>query len=294
MTVLKINNVTKKFDNHTVVDQLSLDLEKGEVLGLIGQNGAGKSTTFKMILNFLKPDSGSIYFNDHQLSYKDLDNVGFLPEERGVYEEQKISVGIKYMAKLHGYYESDIDDKIDFWMEKLQVKGKKNDRIKTLSKGNQQKVQLISSFIHEPKLLILDEPFSGLDPVNSDLLITSIEYIRNKGAAIIFSSHDMRNVNLLSDKIMMLKNGKTILNGKTNTIRSNFGKKILYIEGNFKNSDFMNLNAKQDDEGFMITFDNEQEAKLFLEKQLKQRIVTGYRLQTPTLDDIFRQIILSK
>ena len=294
MTVLKINNVTKKFDNHTVVDQLSLDLEKGEVLGLIGQNGAGKSTTFKMILNFLKPDSGSIYFNDHQLSYKDLDNVGFLPEERGVYEEQKISVGIKYMAKLHGYYESDIDNKIDFWMEKLQVKGKKNDRIKTLSKGNQQKVQLISSFIHEPKLLILDEPFSGLDPVNSDLLITSIEYIRNKGTAIIFSSHDMRNVNLLSDKIMMLKNGKTILNGKTNTIRSNFGKKILYIEGNFKNSDFMNLNAKQDDEGFMITFDNEQEAKIFLEKQLKQRIVTGYRLQTPTLDDIFRQIILSK
>lgn len=292
MAVIAINNITKKFEGNIAVDKLSLTINEGETLGLIGQNGAGKSTTFKMILNFLKPDYGDILFDGHSLSYKDLENIGFLPEERGLYEDLKIESGIKYFAQLHGYYPSNIDKKIDFWMKKLHVKGKKKDKIKTLSKGNQQKVQLISSFIHEPKLLILDEPFSGLDPVNSDLLMETIALLKKQGTAIIFSSHDMRNVSHLSDKILMLKNGKTVLQGNTHKIRNEFGKRVLYIEGDLNPSDFVNNNVTNDDEGFTVHFKNEKNAKKFLEYQMETHNITGYRLQSPSLDDIFRDVML--
>lgn len=290
MAVIEIKNVTKIFNKNKAVDKLSLTLNGGEILGLIGQNGAGKSTTFKMILNFLKPDGGDIIFNGRKISYNDLDAIGFLPEERGLYEDLKVEEEIKYFSKLHGYSQTNINKKIDFWMKKLNVKGKRKDKVKTLSKGNQQKIQLICSFIHEPKLLILDEPFSGLDPVNAEILIEAITFLKESGTAIIFSSHNMQNVENLSDKILMIKNGITVLSGKVNDIKNSFGRKLLYIEGDFSTIDLENKDIKKDGIGYIIKFADELQAKEYLEQQKKFVDLEGYKLMTPSLNEIFKDV----
>lgn len=290
MAVIEIKNVTKIFNKKKAVDNLSLTLDGGEILGLIGQNGAGKSTTFKMILNFLKPDGGDMIFNGRSISYNDLDEIGFLPEERGLYEDLKVEEEIKYFSKLHGYSQTNIDEKIDFWIKKLNVKGTRKDKVKNLSKGNQQKIQLICSFIHEPKLLILDEPFSGLDPVNAEILIEAVIFLKNSGTAIIFSSHNMQNVENLSDKILMIKNGVTVLSGKVNDIKNSFGKKLLYIEGDFNTIDLENMDIKKDGTGYLIKFDDELQAREYLEKQKKFADLQGYKLMTPSLNEIFKDV----
>lgn len=290
MAVIEIKNVTKIFNKKKAVDNLSLTLDGGEILGLIGQNGAGKSTTFKMILNFLKPDGGDMIFNGRSISYNDLDEIGFLPEERGLYEDLKVEEEIKYFSKLHGYSQTNIDEKIDFWIKKLNVKGTRKDKVKNLSKGNQQKIQLICSFIHEPKLLILDEPFSGLDPVNAEILIEAVIFLKNSGTAIIFSSHNMQNVENLSDKILMIKNGVTVLSGKVNDIKNSFGKKLLYIEGDFNTIDLENMDIKKDGTGYLIKFDDELQAREYLEKQKKFADLKGYKLMTPSLNEIFKDV----
>src|SRR5699024_9520590 len=192
--LLSLQNVFKTFDNQKAVSNLSFNLKKGETLGLVGQNGAGKSTTFKMILNFINPDSGKILFDNHKLSSNDLDFIGYMPEERGLYLDMTIEQQVVYFAALHNYPKNKTIQNLDYWMNKLSVNGNNKSKIKTLSKGNQQKVQLITSFIHQPRLLILDEPFSGLDPVNTENLIAAIMELKKRGITIIFSSHNMQNV----------------------------------------------------------------------------------------------------
>ena len=172
--MLEINHVSKTFPGVKAVDDVSLKINKGEILGLIGQNGAGKTTLFRLILNLLRKDEGEILWEGREIDKKILDDVGFLPEERGLYPKRKIEDQILYFAELRGQKRTVTKEKIDEWFEKLEVKGKKTDKIKTLSKGNQQKVQLICTLIHSPKLIILDEPFTGLDPVNASLLGKSI------------------------------------------------------------------------------------------------------------------------
>lgn len=183
---MSLQNVSKTFDNQMAVSNLSFNLKKGETLGLVGQNGAGKSTTFKMILNFITPDSGKILFDKHKLSYKDLDFIGYMPEERGLYLDMTIEQQVVYFAELHNYPKNKTLQNLSYWMDKLNVKGNNKSKIKTLSKGNQQKVQLITSFIHQPRLLILDESFSGLDPVNTENLIAAIIELKKRGTTIIF------------------------------------------------------------------------------------------------------------
>lgn len=293
--MLKIDHVTKKFNNLTALKDLSLNLNSGEVLSLIGQNGAGKSTTFKLILNFIKANSGEISFNNHKLSVKDLDEIGYMPEERGLYLDMTIQQQVIYFAELHNYNKNKALKQLNYWIEKLEVKGYKNSKIKSLSKGNQQKVQLIASFIHNPKLLILDEPFSGLDPINSEILIGAVQKLKENGTAIIFSSHDMRNVERLSDKLLLLSNGKTILKGNLNDIKDKFGKTNLYIEGNFDKKVLDNLNGliviENDFPGFHLTFNNEVNAVKSLKYFKENYKLSGFRLFNPSMDDIFKLMI---
>lgn len=183
---MSLQNVSKTFDNQMAVSNLSFNLKKGETLGLVGQNGAGKSTTFKMILNFITPDSGKILFDKHKLLYKDLDFIGYMPEERGLYLDMTIEQQVVYFAELHNYPKNKTLQNLSYWMDKLNVKGNNKSKIKTLSKGNQQKVQLITSFIHQPRLLILDEPFSGLDPVNTENLIAAIIELKKEELQLFF------------------------------------------------------------------------------------------------------------
>ena len=210
--MLEVKDLVKTFGTMTAVDHVSFTVKPGEIMGLIGQNGAGKTTTFRMILNFLTPDAGTISWNGQPLTAKDYDIIGYLPEERGLYPKMRVQDQIVYFARLRGMKTAEIKARIPEWLERFQVKGRATDKIKDLSKGNQQKVQVIATMIHMPKLVILDEPFSGLDPVNASLLMAGIEMLKDNGAAIIYSSHDMANVEAISDHLVMLKQGRMVLN----------------------------------------------------------------------------------
>lgn len=295
--MLSLQNVSKTFDKQVAVSNLSFSLKEGETLGLVGQNGAGKSTTFKMILNFLTPDSGKILFDNHKLSTKDLNFIGYMPEERGLYLDMTIEQQVVYFAALHNYPKNKTLQNLDYWMDKLSVKGNNKSKIKTLSKGNQQKVQLITSFIHQPRLLILDEPFSGLDPVNTENLIAAIMELKKRGTTIIFSSHNMQNVEQVSDKILMLVNGVTKLNGSVNEIKDSFPKNHVYLEGQFDDktiNSFSGLeNVSSSYPGFILEFDTEKNARLAI-KNLKNSYydqITGFSLLLPSLDSIFKKVI---
>lgn len=295
--MLSLQNVSKTFDDQVAVSNLSFNLKEGETLGLVGQNGAGKSTTFKMILNFLTPNSGKILFDNHKLSSKDLDFIGYMPEERGLYLDMTIEQQVIYFAALHSYPRNKTLQNLDYWMDKLSVKGNNKSKIKTLSKGNQQKVQLITSFIHQPRLLILDEPFSGLDPVNTENLIAAIMELKKRGTTIIFSSHNMQNVEQVSDKILMLVNGVTKLNGSVNEIKDSFPKNHVYLEGQFDDkiiNSFSGLeNVSSSYPGFILKFDTEKNARLAI-KNLKNSYydqITGFSLLLPSLDNIFKKVI---
>ncbi|KMO61996.1 sodium ABC transporter ATP-binding protein, partial [Lacticaseibacillus rhamnosus] len=226
--MLEVKDLVKTFGTMTAVDHVSFTVKPGEIMGLIGQNGAGKTTTFRMILNFLTPDAGTISWNGQPLTAKDYDIIGYLPEERGLYPKMRVQDQIVYFARLRGMKTAEIKARIPEWLERFQVKGRATDKIKDLSKGNQQKVQVIATMIHMPKLVILDEPFSGLDPVNASLLMAGIEMLKDNGAAIIYSSHDMANVEAISDHLVMLKQGRMVLNGAVNAIRESFGRTKLF------------------------------------------------------------------
>lgn len=298
--MLSLQNISKTFDHQKAVSDLSFTLKKGETLGLVGQNGAGKSTTFKMILNFISPDSGKIQFNGHPLMSADLNLIGYMPEERGLYLDMTIEQQIVYFAALHNYPKRKTLRNLDYWMNKLNVKGTKKSKIKTLSKGNQQKVQLITSFIHEPQLLILDEPFSGLDPVNTENLIAAILELKKRGTTIIFSSHNMQNVELVSDKILMLVNGVTKLNGAINEVKDQFPKNQIYLEGNFKSNDLNAFNGVQaispSYPGYILTFATENHARSAIHELKKNYYdqVDGFKLLLPSLDSIFKKVITTE
>lgn len=190
--MLTVSHITKRFGDLVVVDNVSFSIPKGHIMGLIGQNGSGKTTIFRMILGFLTPeDQGKVLWKDQPLTQEDYNTIGYLPEERGLDDKLTIEQQVLYLAQLRGMEKAVIQERLDQWMKRFNVKGEKTDKIRSLSKGNQQKVQLIASLIHEPSLIILDEPFSGLDPVNADLLKAGILYLKEKGSSIIFSSHNM-------------------------------------------------------------------------------------------------------
>lgn len=228
--MLEVKELVKTFGDYTAVDHVTFNVQPGSIMGLIGQNGAGKTTTFRLILKFLTPDSGTVTWDGHALSADDYNIIGYLPEERGLYPKVTIEEQLVYFARLRGKTRKEIAPKIDEWLERFQVKGKKTDKVKSLSKGNQQKVQLIATLIHEPKLIILDEPFSGLDPVNAELLKDGILALKKTGSCVIFSSHNMDNVEKICDHLVMLNNGKMVLNGKVHDIRESFGRTKLYLE----------------------------------------------------------------
>lgn len=228
--MLEVKNLNKAFGSLKAVDDVSFAVPGGKILGLIGQNGAGKSTTFRLILDFLSPDSGEILWNGAPLTEKNYNDIGYLPEERGLYPKISIEDQLIFFAKLRGKTKKEIAPLIDQWMEKFQVKGKKSDKIKSLSKGNQQKVQVIATLIHSPKLIILDEPFSGLDPVNAELLKDAILALKEQGSSVIFSSHNMENVEKICDHLIMLRDGEVVLDGAVHDIRRQFERTKLLID----------------------------------------------------------------
>lgn len=290
---LKITNVSKRFDEKIAVDNLSMTVTDGQVMGLIGQNGAGKTTTFRMILNFIHADQGTINWNNVPIDMSTKRRIGFLPEERGLYQKMTVEDQVLYFAELHGMKRSDARTKLNEWFSRLEVVGKLSDKVQALSKGNAQKVQFIATLIHEPDFLILDEPFTGLDPVNTELLRNEIKRFRDNGAAVIFSNHNMSDVELLSDNLTMLKNGKTVLSGGVQEIRESYGRTRVYIESTVSDSDIRAIVGVEEIEkqgiGRTVKIKSEEVGHVIFEKVSSNGYVQAFVQAPPTLDEIFRK-----
>ncbi|WP_262315474.1 ABC transporter ATP-binding protein [Lacticaseibacillus parakribbianus] len=290
--MLALNQVTKRFGQTTAVDAESFTVAPGEILGLIGQNGAGKTTTFRMILDFLKPTTGTIQWAGEPIARLPRSAIGYLPEERGLYPKMTVQAQVLYFAELHGMRRPAALAELRRLMAAFAVKGKPSDKLQTLSKGNQQKIQLIAAIIHRPKLLILDEPFSGLDPVNADLLIQGVRALQAGGCAIIFSSHDMHNVTALSDRIVMLRNGQTVLAGTQAEIAAQFGRTNLTIESPLTQAElaaFPGVAAVvPQGSGFAVTLRDPAAGRAIFAAATKDGYIPRFVQAAPSLEAIFK------
>ena len=228
--MLKVTNLRKEYDNVVAVDGVSLEVNRGELFGLLGPNGAGKTTTIRTVLNIIQPDSGEITFNGKPFTKEMWNNIGYLPEERGLYRKSKIINTILYFASLKGLSAKQARPLAYYWLERFGLKNEGHRKIEELSKGNQQKVQLIISILHSPELLILDEPFTGLDPVNQILLKDVLLELRQKNVAIVFSTHQMEQVEKMCDNICLINKGKPVLSGELHEIKKRYGTNSIHLE----------------------------------------------------------------
>ena len=234
MNVLEVKNLTKRFSGITAVDSVSFSVSEGSVFGLIGRNGAGKTTTIRMMLNIYFPDEGEVLFKGAKIAQDFKDSVGYLPEERGLYKKMKVIDMLLFLAELKGKKGIEINKLALQYLERFDLADRKNSKVEDLSKGNQQKVQFISTVLHDPDFLIFDEPFSGLDPINTNLLKEIILEMKNKGKVVIFSTHLMEFAEKMCDSIAMIDKGKIILNGKLSEIKEKYASKnvSLNYQGN--------------------------------------------------------------
>jgi ABC-2 type transport system ATP-binding protein len=212
--LLEINNVVKKYQNHTALNNVSLKIPKGSVFGLLGPNGAGKTSLIRIINQITMPDAGSVFLDGEQLAPKHIEQIGYLPEERGLYKSMKVGEQALYLAQLKGLSKTEAKKRLKYWFEKFEISAWWNKKIAELSKGMAQKVQFIVTVLHQPKLLIFDEPFSGFDPINAQLIAKEILQLRDEGATIIFSTHRMESVEEMCDEIALINKSNKILDGK--------------------------------------------------------------------------------
>src|SRR6201996_7724685 len=230
MNILEVTDLRKTFATQTAVDQVSFALGQGSIFGLLGPNGAGKTTLIRMITGIFYPDSGSITFEGRPFAaLKDSIHIGYMPEERGLYKKMKIGEQAVYLAQLKGMSRSDATKKVKEWFEKFQMETWWNKKIEDLSKGMGQKLQFVTTVLHEPKLIILDEPFSGLDPVNSNLIKDEIYALAHKGASIVFSTHRMEQVEEICDHIILVNKGQKILDGSVNGVKQKFKENLFQL-----------------------------------------------------------------
>lgn len=288
---LKIDNVVKSYSGKVVVDKLSLEMNKPGVFGLLGTNGAGKTTTIRMILGILKKDSGEITWNGKKVERKNV-NFGYLPEERGIYPKTKVYDQLIYFAELRGMNKKDAEASIASWAKKLEVEQYLQMTAEKLSKGNQQKVQFMTAILHDPELIVLDEPFSGLDPVNTEILKNVIIELVNKGKYIIMSSHQMSSIEEFCTDVVILKSGKTVLKGNLKDIKNSYPANRINLITN-KNVDEC---IKKLGLEILLNKDNEYEIKIENEKQgyelfnilAENKVeVTKFSIEKPSLHDIF-------
>lgn len=289
--MLKLENVRKTYGSLVAVDNLSFSVKNGEIFGLLGENGAGKTTTFRMIMGLLEPDKGKIILDGKKIDYKVTDKIGFVTEERSLLTKLTVKEMIEYYGVLKGMDESDIDKKLDYWLEKFEITEYKNKKIKELSKGNQQKIQFISAVINDPKLLILDEPFTGLDPINVGLLKDAVKELQKKGCSIIFSSHQMEYIEDFCEQLIILVHGRAILNGSLDEIKENYAKKNIIIK-----ADDLDIDAIKKIKGVIDVEQKANEVVVHIEDIsisksvfdiVKDKYVTKYVVADAPLNEIF-------
>lgn len=289
--MLKLENVTKYYGDLKAVDNLSFEVNKGEIFGLLGVNGAGKTTTFRMITNLIDPTSGSITLDGKKIDYDVTDEIGFLTEERSLLLKLTVKEQCIYYGKLKGMNDDKIIKRMKYLLDKFEISDYENKKIKELSKGNQQKVQFITAIIHEPKLVILDEPFSGLDPFNVELFKREIVEMANKGSMIIFSSHRMEHVELFCKKLLILLKGKTVLKGDLRKIKEDYRKKNIFIKADIDYDKLNKINGvekvlKTQDEVIVTVLESKNVSDVF--NYIKTcKNVTKFVVEEPSLNEIF-------
>lgn len=289
---LQLEHVTKKYKDFTAVDNLNFIIEKGEIFGLIGQNGAGKTTTFRMILDLQETTAGTITWDGNPVNAINRDVLGYLPEERGIFPTMKVEDQLYFFGELRGMKKSVLKKEIDYWINRFELEERRKDKAETLSKGNQQKVQLIASFIHKPQFLILDEPFSGLDPVNKDLLKDAILHLKEQGTTILFSSHQMDNVEELCDHLCLLKRGVSLFSGSLLDLKKQYGKTRLAVRTEWSTTQLLTLEGVKDvrveKEQTVLTLEDESYAQSIFEKLSNGKYIEKFSLDYLSLDEIFK------
>ena len=230
MNILEAKNITKTYDGHTALSDLSLEIPEGSVYGLLGPNGAGKTSFIRIINQITAPDSGQIILNGTPLERNDIYTIGYLPEERGLYKKMKVGEQAMYLAMLKGLSASEAKTKLKLWFEKFEIQAWWNKKVEELSKGMAQKIQFIVTVVHDPKLLIFDEPFSGFDPINTELIKQEIKNLNENGATIIFSTHRMESVEEICDHIALINKSKKVLEGSVKDIRANYRTNTFKVE----------------------------------------------------------------
>lgn len=288
---LKLENVSKTFGTKKAVDNISINIDKPEVFGLLGTNGAGKTTTIRMLLGIIKRDSGTITWNGKIVDRKKV-NFGYLPEERGIYPKTKIIDQLLYFAELKGMKKDDALKSINKWAKELKVEEYLNMTAEKLSKGNQQKIQFMTAVIHDPELIVLDEPFSGLDPVNTEILKKIIINLVKKGKYIIMSAHEMHTIEEFCSNVVILNKGKTVLKGNLKDIKNSYSANRVSIE---TNTSINKIVEKQKlvienelDNNYLIKINDEKEAHKLLKELIKEKVeINKFEIMKPTLNDIF-------
>ncbi len=290
MTLI-LDNVTKRFGSFTAVDHINFTIPEKQIFGFLGANGAGKTTTFRMILGLIDASEGSITWDGKPIDYSVSPIIGYLPEERGLYPKLKVCDQIVYLAELRNMKKADTLKELDYWLERFKIPDYKNKKVEELSKGNQQKIQFIASIIHKPKLLIMDEPFSGLDPVNVDLLKDAVLELKNNGTTIIFSSHRMEHAEELCENLCIMQKGKPVVQGTLKDVKRSYGKKNLVIHSDFEMdflADFAGVHKlRKTSEGVRLQIENESVAEIIQRALFAKGFVRKFELEEPTLHDIF-------
>lgn len=295
--ILSIRNLSKQYATHKALDNVSFDVPAQSIFGLLGPNGAGKTTLIRTITQIISLDSGEITFKGEKLNPSHTQAIGYLPEERGLYKKMKVGEQLVYLARLKGLSSQEAKKRIKYWVEKLNMQGWAEKNIEELSKGMQQKVQFVATVLHEPELIILDEPFTGFDPVNAQIIKNEILELRKKGATILFSTHRMESVEELCDNIVLINRSKKILEGKTIDIKKQYKNHSYRVRCNGiiaelpEGMNILQENHKEGEREFIIQISPEQSPNDLLRFLLSQVEIHHFEENIPSINDIFIQLV---
>ena len=282
-------DIVKKFGNYIALDNVNISVPKGSIFGLLGPNGAGKTTLMRIINQITAPDSGTLIFDGSKLERKHISKIGYLPEERGLYKKMKVGEQALYLAQLKGMSYIDALNKLKYWFEKLNIINWWDKKIESLSKGMAQKIQFIVTVVHEPKLLIFDEPFSGFDPINASIIRQEILELSKKGTTIIFSTHRMESVEEICNHIALINNSKTILQGSIQNIKEKYTRndyEIIVKKGDLKDNDSFTIKNKKKNK-YLISIHKEEKYKSILSNILQENEIVAFNKKYPTVEEIF-------
>jgi ABC-2 type transport system ATP-binding protein len=292
--ILSIQNVVKRYADHTALAGVSLEIPKGQIFGLLGPNGAGKTSLIRIINQITAPDEGRVLFDGELLQPKHVEQIGYLPEERGLYKKMKVGEQLLYLAQLKGLSKAEAQNRLKDWFNRLDIKDWWNKQVDDLSKGMQQKTQFIATVVHEPKLLILDEPFSGFDPINANMLKDEILGLKERGTTILFSTHRMESVEELCDSIALINHSQVVLTGEKDEVRNRFKKfeyEISYSGQLADSKAFEIISVVPENNRALIKLTQSDQTNQAIAALLKQVDLFEFKEVIPSFNDIFIQVV---